>query len=242
MPCWYEGLIRWFSDARVWQRALGTASIGLARSIAHNVRHLAQVCPKQHDTQNQPARSRCGLFVRYGRGGTATRLSRSFFSNTASVGSCTAIPKINSAPWLAAAAAPQEAVNEPRPLADMRVQRNPVQLVAQDRVGGDFLPRAAVIGLPLTVEPLTCLGRPAVTVPFVAIAARPAGFRFKFAIPVVILRVAVAMVATLRACRLIHDDDTREGHQHNQHEERNVAAAHLCGIHHGRPATEPEPG
>jgi hypothetical protein len=57
----------------------------------------------------------------------------------------------------------------------MRVQWNPVLLVAQDRVGGNFLPRAAVAGLPLAVEPLTRLGRAAVTVPFVAVAARPAG-------------------------------------------------------------------
>ena len=62
----------------------------------------------------------------------------------------------------------------------MRVQRNLVQLVTQGRAGGDFLPRAAIIGFPPAVEPLTRLDRAAITVPFVAVATRPAGLRFEF--------------------------------------------------------------
>src|SRR5258708_2139816 len=111
----------------------------------------------------------------------------------------------------------------------MGVQRDPVQVVAQDRVGGDFLPRAALMGLPPTVGTLTRLGPAANAPSFVPVSARPTGFRLKFAIPVVILRVAITMVATLRACRLVHDC-ARKGNQHN-HEERNKATTHNYGLH-----------
>jgi len=61
-----------------------------------------------------------------------------------------------------APAASEKTVNEARALADMRVQRHPVQFVAQDGVGWDLLPRAAEIGLPLAVLPLVRLDRPAI--------------------------------------------------------------------------------
>jgi hypothetical protein len=127
---------------------------------------------------------------------------------------------------LAAAAASQEAVNESRALADMGMQWNSVQVVAQDRVGGDYLPRTAVIGLPLTVVPLPRLGWATIAMTFVAIAARPAGLRFEFAIPVVVLRVAVAIVGSLSMCRTIYDDCSHDGQQYSHYEDRDVVVAH----------------
>jgi hypothetical protein len=84
----------------------------------------------------------------------------------------------------------------------MRVQRNPVELVAQDGAGRDFLPRPADIGLPLAVEPLVRLDRPAIAMAFIAAAARPAGFRLEGAILIVVRGVAVAPVAALYPRRL----------------------------------------
>jgi hypothetical protein len=96
-----------------------------------------------------------------------------------------------------AAAAPQEAVDEARALADMRVQRNPVEVVAQNRIGRDFLPRPVEIGLPVAVLPLVRLHRPAIAVTLIATAAGPARFRLEGAIPIMIRGVAVAPVTAL---------------------------------------------
>src|SRR5216683_855816 len=96
-----------------------------------------------------------------------------------------------------AATAPQEAVDEARALADMRVQRNPVEVVAQNRIRWDFLPRPVEIGLPIAVLPLVRLHRPAIAVTFIAATAGPAGFRLEGAIPIMIRGVAIAPVAAL---------------------------------------------
>src|ERR1700730_11224084 len=96
-----------------------------------------------------------------------------------------------------AAATPQEAVDEARALADMRVQRNPVEVVAQNRIGRDFLPRPVEIGLPVAVLPLVRLHRPAIAVTVIAPEGGTPGFRLEGAIPIMIRGVAVAPVTAL---------------------------------------------